>query len=400
LPVALWSLMERFLFIRLDVQDEEQAFAWLKLWLAHRLRGTLSVSVYMQGRFSRGETDAEFQSGDRRSWVLAPAPGTYFFRYAGAPVQVTFARVVPDANSNSIALKPRESFTFRIFSHDLRLAERLIDEARRFALPSDGRIEVLTNSSDYWRQSGRVRPRPLDSVILDNELAQFVLRDVRTFQSTGDWYARLGIPYRRGYLLYGPPGGGKSSFVLALASELRQPLHVLSLSSPAISDSAVGELLDSVDPGSLVLIEDVDCAFRERVAGKDRQQHSDSLTFSGLLNALDGIGAADGRIVFMTTNHPEMLDLALTRPGRCDVKVHIGHATRRQAVRLFKRFHPHAPEAARLFGEGIPDRRLSMAAIQEHLVRYKESAQETIERLEELTRASAPQGLTASVAQQ
>lgn len=45
------------------------------------------------------------------------------------------------------------------------------------------------------------------------------------------------------------------------------------------------------------------------------------VTFSGLLNAIDGVASQEGRLFFMTTNHIEKLDPALIRPGRCDVKV-------------------------------------------------------------------------------
>lgn len=65
-----------------------------------------------------------------------------------------------------------------------------------------------------------------------------------------------------------------------------------------------------------------------------------SVTLAGLLNALDGIEAAEGRLLFATTNHKESLDPALYRPGRMDVHVEFGKASKYQAKELFKRFYP------------------------------------------------------------
>ena len=63
------------------------------------------------------------------------------------------------------------------------------------------------------------------------------------------------------------------------------------------------------------------------------------MTFSGFLNALDGVASGEERIIFMTTNHPERLDPALIRPGRVDLSVLINDASPQQARRLFERFY-------------------------------------------------------------
>jgi chaperone BCS1 len=63
------------------------------------------------------------------------------------------------------------------------------------------------------------------------------------------------------------------------------------------------------------------------------------ISLSGLLNALDGVGAQEGRLLFATTNRYETLDAALRRPGRMDVHVEFKLASQYQAAQLFKRFY-------------------------------------------------------------
>jgi mitochondrial chaperone BCS1 len=83
---------------------------------------------------------------------------------------------------------------------------------------------------------------------------------------------------------------------------------------------------------SIVLLEDIDAAFPNREESGEVQgiQHSSDVTFSGLLNVLDGVAASEERLIFMTTNHIERLDPALIRPGRVDYVQLVGDATNHQ----------------------------------------------------------------------
>lgn len=74
-----------------------------------------------------------------------------------------------------------------------------------------------------------------------------------------------GLPYRRGYLLHGPPGSGKSSFIQALASRFNYDLAVLNLSQRGMMDDKVGYLLLNAPGRSFILLEDIDAAFNQRV---------------------------------------------------------------------------------------------------------------------------------------
>src|SRR5262249_40254376 len=156
-----------------------------------------------------------------------------------------------------------------------------------------------------WNEQLQRLPRPADSVVLPHGLLEDLIAEARTFLEGRDWYLQRGIPYRRGYLLHGPPGTGKSSTVVAIASALRMDIAVLTLNSATLDDNELSELLAETPANSLVLVEDIDCAFVARQAGDDK---ANKVTFSGLLNAIDGVAAGEGRILFATTNHLDRLD--------------------------------------------------------------------------------------------
>jgi chaperone BCS1 len=83
-----------------------------------------------------------------------------------------------------------------------------------------------------------------------------------------------------------------------------------------------------------------------RSTGAPGEASKSGITLSGLLNAIDGIGARDGRILFITSNHPDALDPALIRPGRIDMRVHLAHSGMPEATAMFNKFFPTGDLAA------------------------------------------------------
>ncbi|MEL6318098.1 MAG: AAA family ATPase, partial [Pseudomonadota bacterium] len=145
--------------------------------------------------------------------------------------------------------------------------------------------------------------------------------------------------------LYGPPGTGKTSLIRAVAGAVGLDLAIVDLSGKTLDDAGLRAAVASAPRRAALVLEDVDAAFR----GRARDEASGGITFSGLLNALDGLAAQEGRIVFMTTNHREALDPALIRPGRADLHLELGLIGPAEAAALFARFFPgEAPRAARL----------------------------------------------------
>jgi hypothetical protein len=278
-------------------------------------------------------------------------------------------------------------------------------------------VAVSDRGSFYWRNVGTRPARLLQSVICDDGIAQTACADMTDFLGAATWYADpdilsidlcnildryadRGIPYRRGYLLHGEPGTGKSSLVMALAGTLKMPVYQLSLSEQNLTDSNLTLLLNAVEANSIVLLEDVDAAFCDRAA-----REGSSLSFSGILNAIDGVAASEARILFMTTNHIDKLDPALVRPGRVDVKFEMSLATQPMIAHMFRHFYSHSSSMCSVsctedvvqdrkdisipshnasqqqlcnihamsetFSQLVPSKKFSMASVQVYLMQHK-----------------------------
>lgn len=387
-PAALWAKLKQQWLIEIDVLDRDRAFDWIILWLAqhsyskHRVRN-LTVRTY---NVDYSERHGDPTMDARPRILFSPAPGRHILFYRGRLVILNRERPEPSGKADQ-SFAVRESFSIQIVSRNRDLARLLLEDARDVAIPaSDNRVGIFRASYGSWQEQMKRLPRTPESVVLKQGLMESLIEDLRQFLTRRDWYHDRGIPYRRGYLLFGPPGTGKSSAVIAVASALRMDIAILSLVNSSIDDDDLCQLLSECPPNAIVLIEDIDCVFVERRAGEDKQN---KLTFSGLLNALDGVAAGEGRVLFATTNHPERLDPALVRPGRIDRRELVGHADRDQLRRMFVRFFSNADQSmADYFVNSLPENQIPMSAAQTHFVRYSDHPHLAVRNLHELLRIS------------
>lgn len=142
--------------------------------------------------------------------------------------------------------------------------------------------------------------------------------------------------------------------------------------------------LNDAPPQSIILLEDVDGIFNQREAVIDVDEEGNGgVSFSGLLNALDGVRSQEGRILFMTTNHPERLDPALVRPGRCDIQIELKNATSSMVERLFLKFFPGEEKKATEFSRLIPESKISMAKLQGHFLKYRNNVDTVLDHYKE-----------------
>lgn len=332
-PMRLYHFVKQRLFLEIEILDRDEAFKWINEWLSKQSYSERRARRMTVATQHRGNTSTP------PKFILSPAPGTHFIFWRGYLLIVHRDRA--ENNERNRGQHIRETFYIKVLTRRRQVISDLLTEARQVAMPDLGKqIYIRQHTYNSWDDPKPRQPRLVESVILADGLIEGVIERIERFRRERDCYLRRGIPYRLTFLLHGPPGTGKTSLVLAIATYFGLDVAQINMSKAGFDDADLMKLMFELPEDSLALIEDIDCAFVERDSTDDCS--SSRVTFSGLLNALDGVASPDNRILFMTTNHIERLDPALLRPGRCDVIVKIDVATYEQALRMFDRFFPDA----------------------------------------------------------
>ncbi|KAF2473497.1 uncharacterized protein BDR25DRAFT_283067 [Lindgomyces ingoldianus] len=354
------ALLRRRMLVDLEITRHDDAYPWLLQWMTTFQRAQLAGAQLSPGAKSSvkgGILSSLIQRFNPRlhhlqvrtyqpkngpshaaHFSFVPGHGQHMVRYGGALIWVNRQR---EKAFDMTKGDPFETITLTTLYAHRNVFEEIFAEAHQLAQQmQEGKTVIFNSMGPDWIPFGEPkRKRPIDSVVLERGVKERIVEDVQAFIAARTWYLDRGIPYRRGYLLYGPPGTGKSSFIQALAGHLDFNIAILNVSERGLTDDRLNHLLTKVPRRTIVLLEDADAAFVNRRKPDEDGYAGATVTFSGLLNALDGVASAEERIIFLTTNHVERLDEALVRPGRVDMTIRLGEATAYQIEQLWDRFY-------------------------------------------------------------
>jgi chaperone BCS1 len=393
----------------IEVRMDDEVFSYLMFWVSRQRFSQKSTRVVASTKTNAGYyyyySDDEEESNDDDDdegelldgqndfdsyWEkrvgkdklkplrITPAAGSHEFRFRN--YKITFKREL-DEKRLSWGMA-RETLYISGFGRNPDVLKDLLLEAQKMYVDRDGDRTIIyrgnrnTDACFDWTRCMARPPRPLSTVVLDEAQKNAFIADIKEYLHpyTRRWYSNSGIPYRRGYMLHGPPGTGKSSLCFAAAGAMHLKIYLVSLNSKTLTEDALASLFQSLPRRCIVLLEDVDAA---GVANKresttttstsdasgttpsdesksnsgnkpnnpDEEKKPDDtnsdtaahqgISLSALLNIIDGVASSEGRILVMTTNHIEKLDSALLRPGRVDMTIAFGYSDRETIRNLF-----------------------------------------------------------------
>lgn len=205
------------------------------------------------------------------------------------------------------------------------------------------KFNMVYNEGSYVPTFDAVRcmsHRSLGSVFLSSRVYDKLMNLINQFENEKEWYARTGQNRSLGVLIHGPPGTGKSSTVAALAFYMKRHMFTLDLNKIAYSE----QLYSIFNKGNvfvknlnitctvpvesrMLVLEECDCIpqLLSREHGLDKGPAEGQFTTKNFLEVLDGsLSDCPGRVLVMTTNHPERIDAAVKRPGRMDLTIEFG----------------------------------------------------------------------------
>ncbi|TLS24033.1 hypothetical protein PpBr36_08114 [Pyricularia pennisetigena] len=376
-----WSKMDVYLMSKCSLRTDDESYNYVMAWVAKQKfsqksrRFIVNTNTNSRSWFIWNWNDDDNQDDDgsdpdmtQKPLAYTPDYGSHYFFYKRT--LLCFLRSQGRDNLYSLPSEKEEIY-ISCFGRNPAILKELLDEARDVYLQRDekktaiyrGTVAKGASAEPTWSRCMARTSRPFSTVILNEKVKQDLIDDVTDYldPATRRWYSNRGIPYRRGYLLHGPPGTGKSSLSLALAGFFKMRIYIVSLSSANANEETLATLFAELPRRCVVLLEDIDSAglshTREGPAsaavapapagaddmvpgqltpGLPSAATNSRISLSGLLNILDGVASQEGRVLIMTTNHIEKLDKALIRPGRVDMIVHFGRADRAMITSIFK----------------------------------------------------------------
>ncbi|CAG8818618.1 24221_t:CDS:2, partial [Racocetra persica] len=234
-----------------------------------------------------------------------------------------------------------------------------INEVTRSYLEAQKKDKIRARyerTDGYWyRVQSLSSIRGLETVALDEKQEQLLKKELDTFVSDKEFYGRIGMPYRRGFLFFGKPGTGKTSLINAISSHLSRDLYYINLKN-ITSDNEMSAAFSSVPSNQIIILEDVDAQSKilhkrrsddvdkfskgissdDNKGGKGTGSGFSMISLSNFLGCLDGHVLSEGNIIIMTTNHVEHLDPACIRPGRMDVHLNLEYCTHYQIRKMYR----------------------------------------------------------------
>ncbi len=159
--------------------------------------------------------------------------------------------------ANHTTGEPHETVTLTTLYAHRHVFEDIFWEAHQLEISAhEGKTVMYTSRGMEW---GTVRRCETETPVAFGDfgcgIKERIVDDVKDFLGRQKWYVDRGIPYRRGYLLYGPPGSGKSSFIQALAGELDFGVAIINLSERGTTDDKLAHLLTKMPPRTVLLLE-------------------------------------------------------------------------------------------------------------------------------------------------
>ncbi|KAG7626920.1 AAA-type ATPase N-terminal domain [Arabidopsis thaliana x Arabidopsis arenosa] len=232
--------------------------------------------------------------------------------------------------------------------------DHVLREGKEIALKNrERKLYTNNDSSSYsswweglWSNVPFNHHASFETLGMDLDKKEEIKKDLIKFTKGKDYYRKVAKPWKRGYLLFGPPGTGKSTMISAIANFLEYDVYDLELTT--VKDNAeLKKLMLDTKGKSIVVIEDIDCSLeltehrkkkKEEDEDKEEKKEAENLkrvsgnnesnvTLSGLLNAIDGLWSAcsDEKIIIFTTNFVDNLDPALIRRGRMDYHIEMSY---------------------------------------------------------------------------
>ena len=194
---------------------------------------------------------------------------------------------------------------------------------------NDKLICRILKQGGMWGVLCKLSKRSDKTLFMDVDLEE-IFQQIQTFFDDEEDYVEHGVPFKMNFLFHGIPGTGKTSLIYTIASHFNFDIAFLNITRD-LDDNTFTRAVTNLPDNSILVLEDIDALFVER-------DSKCGVSFSTVLNVLDGMTKKHKLLTFLTTNYKDRLDSALKRSGRIDYELEFSYATKKQTKAMFSYF--------------------------------------------------------------
>lgn len=350
LPLIIWNKIKFYFTYKIYLDQNDEVYNIFTQWFSENYP---SKFKNIEVRFNPNIGNNIESSSIRKRWKL------WKFQYIDSNFIFYNKRLLWISKKRKELESARDAFSRFHNSYEISgfFAKEAIEEickeliAKKVELEGNNPISIFATAQ--YGNFDKIKTNPIkdfDNIFFKEK--ENYLTDLDKFMSNKEFYKRRGINYKRTYLLYGRGGTGKSSVAGATAKYLDYDLYIFNINAIE-NDGQFIQLISKVPSKSVIVFEDIDCHIN------DRDIKNDEVSFSTLLNVMDGLYSPSDVIFILTTNKIEKLDEAFLRKGRVDLQLCLDYPD----VNLIEQFVSSFYETPISLNKGFID--VSMSTIQD-----------------------------------
>jgi SpoVK/Ycf46/Vps4 family AAA+-type ATPase len=256
--------------------------------------------------------------------------------------------------------------TLKLYGKNKEVLTKFLEDSRQYNININKNNKIVCRilQGSSWTVLNTMNPRSAETLFLDFDI-NTIYDNIQEFLDSEQEYNNHGKPFKLNYLLHGTPGSGKTSIINTIASKFNMDICFLVITKE-LEDYTFTRALTNIPSNSLLVIEDIDSLFSDR-------DSKYSLSFSTVLNVLDGALKKHKLITFLTTNYKKNIDQALFRSGRIDYQIEFGPIKKKQIKEMYDYFFKNQNEHFPVLMEALKSKKMCCADFHHWCFQHRKS---------------------------
>lgn len=310
IPRALYEFLKRNLLTTMVFDDAGYRERWVMTQMLVALQSKITDNTSRSLLMT-----PNMRQGCEHTPVISSGYGFHWFTHNSRLFWFYMSKLESSAAENQ-----KREITLYTYGRSHKPFHDLIESTWPKEEPNQRRIYNYQDGD--FAMVGSFPRRDVNNMAIDSAIKASIMGHIEKFLASEEEFVRRGIPWKLVFLLHGKAGSGKTSIATSMADHFKYDIAQININS--IGDAGLNHAIMTHPKKAFITIDDIDClsALHKRENGYSdailTARGDDSISLSGVLNVFSGNVPLHGSVIFMTTNHLDVIDTAVYRAGRVE----------------------------------------------------------------------------------